>query len=61
MAPLQKRALYGLLFGIIWIIAIVIAAAMPRDSLGTTIEAIRKREIDPYRAAEALLREPGDG
>ncbi len=38
-----------------------IAAAMPRDSLGTTIEAIRKREIDPYRAAEVLLRRPGDG
>jgi LAO/AO transport system kinase len=38
-----------------------IAAAMPQDSLSTTIEAIRNREIDPYRAAEALLRQPGDG
>ncbi len=34
-----------------------IVASMPADSLDETVEAIRRREIDPYRAADALLAE----
>jgi LAO/AO transport system kinase len=34
-----------------------IVASMPADGIDDTVEAVRRREIDPYQAADALLAE----
>ena len=67
MAPLQKRALYGMLFGMLWAIALVIvfivmggASAFNEDSgFRLTIDGIWIGGLAAYLILFQIVRKPG--
>ncbi len=67
MAPLQKRALYGMLFGILWAIALVIvfivmggASAFNEDAgFRMTIDGIWIGGLVVYLILFQIIRKPG--